>query len=580
MTLTGAARVVRVLPDLTGLDRAFDYLVPDGVEARLGDRVRIDLHGRRAGGWVVAVDPDDAIDVARMRRLAKVSSRGPSGDVIELARWAAWRWAAGRIRTFLVAASPPSNVVSLPPPRSSGPAGGPVDERADALVAAGGGMLRLPPNEDQLPALMAATVRGRTLVVVGGADRARTLGVALRRRGLTVAIMPGDWAAAAAGVDVVIGTRRAAWAPCPGLAAAVIVDEHDEALQEERNPTWHARDVVVERARRQGAPVLALSPVPTVSGIDAVHRRLARPSVDTERASWPIVEVVDRSDDEPWKTSLLTSPLIAHLRSESTVVCIHNTPGRARILACRNCRSLVRCESCEAAVRMADDTTLRCPRCANERPAVCQECGASAFANLRPGVTRLREELEAAAGRPAVAVTGATTGRPQRSGVYVGTEAALHRVDAADVVAFLDIDHELLAPRYRANEQTMTLLVRAARLIGPRASGGRILLQTFLARHDVIQAALMADPGRIVSGEAARRKVLGLPPFAGLAAISGVGADEFAGSLRVRPDVVVGGTAGDALVKAPDWAVLADALAETPRPKGARLRIEVDPPRR
>ena len=330
-------------------------------------------------------------------------------------------------------------------------------------------MLRLPPTEDVLPVLAAAARLGPVLVIVPSVDRARIDATRLRRAGLAVALVPQEWAQAAAGVDVVIGARAAAWAPCRDLAAVVVVDEHDEALQEERSPTWHARDVAVERARRAGVPVLLVSPCPTVSGLVAVGDRLRRPSIDDERSGWPIVEVVDRGREEPWKRSLVTPALIAHLRNdERTVVCVQNTLGRARILACRACRTLARCERCEAAVGLTDDGVLACRRCGLERPAVCRSCGATRFANLRPGVTRLREELEAAAGRPVVAVTGDSTDPPAAAGVYVGTEAVLHRVRAADVVAFLDLDVELLAPRYRAAEQAMALLVRAARLVGSR----------------------------------------------------------------------------------------------------------------
>ena len=98
-------------------------------------------------------------------------------------------------------------------------------------------------------------------MVVPAVDQAMLVGSSLRRAGLSVAVMPDDWAAAAAGVDVVIGGRTAAWAPCPDLAAAVVIDEHDEALQEEGSPTWHARDVVIERcrrARRSGAAGVAV----------------------------------------------------------------------------------------------------------------------------------------------------------------------------------------------------------------------------------------------------------------------------------------------------------------------------------
>jgi primosomal protein N' (replication factor Y) (superfamily II helicase) len=578
--------VARVLPDVTGLDKEFDYLVPAelGGEVGLGSLVRVPLHGRSVRGWVVALDPPNlSLTTDQLRPIARLSSRGPSEDLIEVARWASVRWGAGRLRPFLVSASPPANVARLPSWRRSGARVEPVHrDAADLLAQGGGGMVRLPPTEDAVPIIAAAARLGPTLVVVPSADRAHLDAIRLRRAGLAVAHVPQEWAAAAAGVDVVIGTRSAAWSPCADLAAAVVVDEHDEALQEERSPTWHARDVVVERARRVGAPVLLVSPCPTVAGLVAAHGRLAKPAIDAERAGWPIVEVVDRGRDEPWRTSLVTSPLIAHLRRpDRTVVCVHNTPGRARILACRTCRALTRCERCDAAVGLADDGTFVCRRCEAVRPAVCLACGGSAFANLKPGVTRLREELEAAAGRPVVAVTGRDDEPPPTAGVYVGTEAVLHRVARADVVAFLDIDVELLAPRYRAAEQALALLVRGARLLGSRSErpDGRLLVQTFLPRHDVIQAALLADPGRLADAESVRRRALDLPPFAALAVASGPGSDEVAGALREVDGVVVGGGAGRYVVRAASWDDLGRALIAARGSTRERVRIEVDPPR-
>jgi primosomal protein N' (replication factor Y) len=269
--------------------------------------------------------------------------------------------------------------------------------------------------------------------------------------------------------------------------------------------------------------------------------------------------------------------LIEALRDPSLhVVCVHNTPGRARLLACRTCRSLLACERCDAAVSQRDDRTLVCRRCDTTRPPVCQVCGSTALANVRPGVTRLRDELEKAAARPVVAVTGSSDDTLPDAGVHVGTEAVLHRVREADVVAFLDIDAELLAPRYRAAEQAIALLVRAARLLGPRRHDRRLLVQTFRPGHEVLQAVVAADPGRLVKVEARRRRELGLPPFSALARISGDGAAEFVDSLPIptAPD-------GDGfLVRAVDWDELGDLLSDTPRPKTAKLRIEVDPARR
>jgi primosomal protein N' (replication factor Y) len=206
--------------------------------------------------------------------------------------------------------------------------------------------------------------------------------------------------------------------------------------------------------------------------------------------------------------------------------------------------------------------------------------------NLRAGVTRVREELEALAQRRVVEVTAAKPLEPATSSlgpdterVYVGTEAVLHQLDSAHAVIFLDFDQELLAPRALAAEQAGALLVRAARLVGARDEGGRVVVQTRLPRHEVIDAALHADPGRLAVVERARREELALPPFAALALVSGPAAGAFAERLGRPLGVdVLGPMDGRYLVRAADHATLCAALAAVERPAG-RLRIAVDPHR-
>lgn len=573
-------RVVRVVPDVTGLDKTFDYIVPEEfADIVVGSRVRVPLHGRRVGAWVVA-DVSDAPAVSGLKSIVKSSGLGPDREVLDLCEWAAWRWGAKRLRPLLVTASPPVVVNRPATQRRTKVLAEPSSPATTSLINDGGGVLRLPPTADQLPTILSAAKHGPTLVVCPSIEGARALAHRLDRAGVSVALMPDDWAKARGGVDVVIGGRAAAFAPCPDLAVAMVLDEHDESLQEERSPNWHARDVLIERARRCGAVFVAVSPAPSV--VVSEGRPVVAPEHERERAAWPAVDVVDRHDVEPWKRSLVSSELIAELHEHSRrIVCVVNTKGQARLLACRSCRALVRCEACGGSMSEEVDGRLDCRACGATRPKVCIECGSSALARVRPGTSRLRFELEEAAHRPVMEVTGATPeGFDDRAAdVFVGTEAVLHRVRRVDTVAFLDFDAELLAPRFRANEQALALLTRAARLVGARRSGGKVIVQTALPEHPVVRAVAEVNLAEFVAVERQRRLDLSLPPFGALATAEGPGADEFARLVGLIEGVRTSRSGDVHLLRASDADTLAAACAATPWPPQAKVRLVVDPPR-
>jgi len=193
-------------------------------------------------------------------------------------------------------------------------------------------------------------------------------------------------------------------------------------------------------------------------------------------------------------------------------------------------------------------------------------------------VTRVRDDLERLAGRPVDEVTAdSTPGPPPTAAVLAGTSAVLHRVARASTVIFLDFDQELLAPRWRAAEEAMAMLARAGRVVRGRGDGGRVLIQTRLPTHEVVEAAVHADPSRLSVVESARRVVLGFPPERVVAVVSGAAAAAFAAGLASETGLeVLGPTADRWLVRAADHQVLCDALASVPRPRG-RLRVSVDP---
>ena len=197
--------------------------------------------------------------------------------------------------------------------------------------------------------------------------------------------------------------------------------------------------------------------------------------------------------------------------------------------------------------------------------------------NLRAGIKRVREEVEALVRSPVAEVTGSGYVGPATARVVVGTEAVLHLGRPFDTVAFLEFDQELLAARFRAREQALALVARAARITGPRTDGGRILIQTRLPDDPAVTAAFRADPALLARAERDRRQELSLPPYGAIAVVSGPVAGEFMDRLgtplgiQIAPD-----SSGQHFLRASDYDSLCDALAAVERPSG-RLRIDVDP---
>ena len=572
----------------------FDYVVPEDMVDKLavGDRVRIVLHGRSVSGWVDSIgrseDGFSDLDVTRLLSIVKIQGRGPDADLIRLFAEVRSRW-QGRLRSLYVSATPTNLVETFPTSRNAKDravfASG-ADSSVSSCVKAGlNALVRRGPTVSPLASVLSAAVNGPTLVVIPTLSRARLLAAALKRQGLSVALLPDEWANAAGGVDVVIGARSAVFARVPNLCAIVVIDEHDDSLQEERTPTWHARDVAIMRAKLQQVSCILCSPIPSVTAAHwAGDQQLI---ADEQRAlsEWPTIQIVDRSVDDDWPSSLVSSALVAEIRDHSRrVALIYNAKGRAKLVACAACKSLARCSTCNGAMNITSDSLFECGRCKESRPKVCLSCSAGKFAVLKPGISRLREEIALAAGRKiedVVEISGKSKDAVDVSKMlFIGTESLIHRLKDVDTVVFLDIDQELSAPRYRASEIASTLLIGAARLVLRSSSEGRVLVQTFNAQHPLLKAVSTKKIDSYIASETASRRAMNMPPFSSLAQISGAAAPGVVALLQDQSGISVSAeNQGTFLIRSESSQHLSAALDKIDLPKSARYKLVVDPPR-
>ena len=563
-------RSVRVVTENAAVDRAFDYQVPTALATvGVGDRVRVNFNHRSLRGWVTA----EVTSTREMKPLAKWLGLGPAPEMMALLEWAAERWCAPLSR-FLLAASPATVVRDVP----RAPVARGLD--ADVLarsVALAPGVVLVSPTHDPLALILHAyestrAESGSVLVLVPSEAWARRLRGRLEQRGCAVAQGEGEWDRMRAAWPVIVGARGAALAPTPRVRAAVVVDADDEAYRSQSSPTWDAPAMLVERCRRDGAPLWLTSVAPSPS---LLSRGPAQAWGDVT-GGWARTTVVDRREGDPHDGVLSAAALAAAHRALAggepvAVVVVLQRLGQGRLYACRRCRELARCAVCGQA-EVERGAGLACAEDHEPRENFWRACGATNLRRVRVGVSTLARDVAAQLAQPVDEVTASFRGEITAR-VVVGTEAVFARVRRCAVVVFVDFDQYLLAPRESARRAALVAAAKAARLVGSRREGrGEVVVQT-RRRDAVIEALASGDVTPVIEDDLATARLLGLPPFAGRAIVSGEAAAQFTQYLDV-PGVRVRARGEEFVVEAGDVETLTRALREAPRPPG-RLRLEV-----
>ena len=305
--------------DVPHLDRPFDYLVPQRLvgQVAVGSAVRVSWGGKRADAWVVALS-DHTDHQGKLAPLLRVVSGVPlfTPQMLQTYRYLATRFAAslsqvlslaipprraGIEKEVLGARSKPAASLAHSAGVAAGRAGTDGRAGADGLpvtqtqsagkpVADGAGTAPGEPDSagrpirqvqqmvpglgsDQVIAAVAAAHAAGTPVAVtlptfAAAQRAAAqVREALPdlRIGLLAADQPATeryrtyLMALLGDIDVVIGTRTAAWTPFPRPSLVITWEDDNDLLRERRHPRLDVLDIALARARFEGYGLLAAS---------------------------------------------------------------------------------------------------------------------------------------------------------------------------------------------------------------------------------------------------------------------------------------------------------------------------------
>jgi primosomal protein N' (replication factor Y) len=347
------------------------------------------------------------------------------------------------------------------------------------------------------------------------------------------------------GVDVVVGTRSAVFAPLEHVGLIVVDEEHDGSYKQEESPRYNGRDVAIVRGKRAGALVVLGSATPSMESYHnamtgkyeriVLHRRV----LDRPLAAVTVVDMREEYAAEG-PDVILSRPLREGIqarlaRGEQSLVLL-NRRGFATAVFCRQCAGTLDCPNCSVSLVVHGEGAGRRARCHycnyNARvPAACPLCAGQFLEQSGFGTERVEGEITKIAGAARVARLDRDSIRRRgalnsvlsrfRAGeidVLVGTQmiAKGHDFPRVTLVGVVSADIGLGIADFRASERTFQLLTQVAGRAGRGEQLGEAIVQTLYPEHYSIQLACRQDFAAFYEREMEFRRAMRYPPLVAL----------------------------------------------------------------
>ncbi len=364
--------------------------------------------------------------------------------------------------------------------------------------------------------------------------------------GVTPARKRNTWREVAEGTArVVVGARSALFLPFKAPGVIIVDEEHDASYKQEEGVIYHARDMAVVRAKHEAIPAVLVSATPSLeteqnvqAGRYAVVHLISRHA----GAAMPGVKLIDMRKEQlerqSWISDPLMSALLETLAQKKQSMLFINRRGFAPLMLCRGCGHRMQCPHCATSLTLhKSHGKLLCHHCGHlvSVPKQCPDCKAEeSMTACGPGVERIAEEVRARIPQARLEVmTSDATDTPTKAAalveamiageidILVGTQmiAKGHHFAGLALVGVVDADMGLAGGDLRAGERTYQLLHQLSGRAGREATDGKVLMQTYMPEHPVMQALAAGGRDEFMETEAQMREDCAMPPFGKLASI-------------------------------------------------------------
>src|SRR5438874_6754228 len=368
------------------------------------------------------------------------------------------------------------------------------------------------------------------------------------------------------GIDVVVGTRSAVFAPLEEVGLIVVDEEHDGSYKQDESPRYNGRDVAIVRAQQARALVVLGSATPSMESYHnaAIGRYervvLERRVLDRPLASVTVVDMREEYAAEGPHVILgraLRAGMQARLERREQALVLLNRRGFATAVFCRQCAGTIDCPNCSVSLVVHGEGSARRARChycnyTARVPATCPLCAGPYLEQAGFGTERVEAEVKnvcpdarvARLDRDAIRRRGALASllsrfRDGEIDVLVGTQmiAKGHDFPRVTLVGVVSADVGLGLADFRASERTFQLLTQVAGRAGRGELKGEAIVTTLYPNHYSVRLACRQDYPAFYEREIDFRRKMRYPPHVALINVV-VRAPTFAGAMDDASDVV------------------------------------------
>ena len=251
-------------------------------------------------------------------------------------------------------------------------------------------------------------------------------------------------------------------------------------------------------------------------------------------SSMTIVNIVDMKEEVKKgnfiMSDILKSKIKEKLEQKEQIIILLNRRGYSSIISCKDCGYTEKCPKCDITYTYhKSSNNLKCHYCGTSKPlnTKCSNCGSTNIKDYGLGTEKLEEELNKLFTARVVRMDVDTTSKKGQHqqiidsfqkheyDILIGTQMIAKGLDfpLVTLVGVVSVDSSLMAPDFRASENTYQLLSQVSGRAGRSQNKGEVIIQTYNPEHYSITYAKNHDYLGFYKEEMKMRKLLKYPPY-------------------------------------------------------------------